>query len=136
MKDDLSKLSLTVRRQAIFDRCAARYREAGTPLDENERFMMLIGQWITGGLEMREVSQRYRDAQWPGSEDRSGSISADLCELPSGRDHDPLPLISSADTGTFPSEAPSLELARMSQADLLLEIDRLIVENMPLEERQ
>jgi hypothetical protein len=56
MKDDSSKLSMTVRRQAIFDRCAARYREAGTPLDENERFMMAAPMIATAHISADDLA--------------------------------------------------------------------------------
>jgi hypothetical protein len=53
--DDLSKLPQSERRRHIFMKSATKFRELGTPIDENAKFMELIDRWIAGEFEMRRT---------------------------------------------------------------------------------
>ncbi|MFS2150781.1 hypothetical protein [Rhizobium sp. Rhizsp42] len=60
LTEDLAKLPLSERRRRIFLKCVTKYRELGTPIDGDARFLELIEKWIEGDIEMREVATLLR----------------------------------------------------------------------------
>lgn len=54
-------LSVSERRQAIFDRTVSKFAAAGFRIDTDPEFIAHINRWIAGEVEMHEASARYED---------------------------------------------------------------------------
>ena len=49
-------------RREIAKRALARARDQGVPLEDDVDFMVLLDEWISGKIPMREMSKRYFSA--------------------------------------------------------------------------
>lgn len=49
-------------RREIAKRALARARDQGGPLEDDLDFMMLLDEWISGEIPMRDMSKRYLSA--------------------------------------------------------------------------
>lgn len=49
-------------RREIAKRALARARDQGVPLEDDVAFMVLLDEWISGKIPMREMSKRYFSA--------------------------------------------------------------------------
>ena len=59
-------LPLPERRRTIFERAVAKYRALGTPIDNDPAFVELVGKWIDGDVDMRDVARSYGDLRCSG----------------------------------------------------------------------
>jgi hypothetical protein len=78
--------TLSERRRGIFERIVARYAESGIVLDDPD-YLHLIGLWVAGEIEMRDVTVRWNDIlglRYPNMETASDGkeIASDLEEIP------------------------------------------------------
>lgn len=58
---DSAAEQLRQRRKAIFDRVSAKFRDRGTPIDTDPRFVALVTEWIDGRVEMTDVTKGYAE---------------------------------------------------------------------------
>jgi hypothetical protein len=131
--EDLSTLSLRDRRRAILSRAADRQKALGTPIDGDNRFMELVSRWIDGELEMGEVSKLYRQKRKLASQAAMSGFPA--THISSNEERLPMTLSnpSLAEYGELPSAKSTLPLARMTQEQLLKEIDSVLADERAME---
>ena len=59
--DESTREKLRQRRQSIFDRVTAKYRDRGSPIDIDPKFLALVAAWIEGRVEMADVTTGYAE---------------------------------------------------------------------------
>ena len=77
-------LPLTEGRRAIFERAVSKFRALGTPIDGDPAFVELVGKWIAGDADMREVAKSYSELQRSKGRRASAALStvANLVSVP------------------------------------------------------